>query len=461
MKKTLVAFLLLALLLSIAGTALAAVNPFTDVPANHWAYDAVRQLAKDGIIDGYNKGTFDGDKTLTRYEIAQIVAKAMAKVDKADAKNKILIDKLALEFTAELNNLGVRITKLEDKTNIGLAGETRIRLMGDNPSAKYSASKLQGANKIDFRERIKFNAAINDKVSFFARLATNNIAFTGANSSSGTASTSFDMLNVTVKNMMGIDNITVGRIGIVALGNGMIAKTANADGGYFADKIGDLTLKGYAANIDTSTTTTITSAANTLSSVNLGTKLGAVNLSGGYYHSDIACSSSMLNAAGVSNAAFTSSRGWDAAFDTKVGNLTLMGEYVGTTLKNATAIADKPKGWAIQLDSGNHAPAFYPTVSLVNPARVGEDALMVQYRSADPGALPYSATSWEGTAATTVTTKLGDNLNVLFLAYQNVVAKNVIVSLEYQNLKAKDKNVFGASTANIDKTYMMKFEFFY
>ena len=112
MKKRILPALGAALLMSISGTSFAASNPFSDVPDGHWAYDAVSQLASDGVINGYGDGTFRGDRNITRYEMAQMIAKAMAKTD-VSARDKALIDKLAAEFRDELNNLGVRVAKLE------------------------------------------------------------------------------------------------------------------------------------------------------------------------------------------------------------------------------------------------------------------------------------------------------------------------------------------------------------
>lgn len=110
-----------------AGVAFAA-NPFTDVPAKHWSYDAVAQLAKEGVVDGFNDGTFRGDKTITRYEMAVIVAKAMAKEQNANANTKAIIDKLAAEYSDELTNLGVRVSALEAKTgNVTITGNARVR----------------------------------------------------------------------------------------------------------------------------------------------------------------------------------------------------------------------------------------------------------------------------------------------------------------------------------------------
>ena len=116
MKKTLVSALTTALVVGAASTTFAAANPFSDVPADHWAYDAVAQLAQDGVINGYGDGTFRGQQEITRYEMAQMVAKAMAKTD-VSAADKAMIDKLAAEFSDELNNLGVRVSNLEKKTD--------------------------------------------------------------------------------------------------------------------------------------------------------------------------------------------------------------------------------------------------------------------------------------------------------------------------------------------------------
>ena len=88
MKKSLV--LAMAMALGVTASAYAASNPFSDVPAGHWAYDSISKLAAAGVIDGYGDTTFGGDKLMTRYAMAQITAKAMAK-----GAN---VDKLAAEF---------------------------------------------------------------------------------------------------------------------------------------------------------------------------------------------------------------------------------------------------------------------------------------------------------------------------------------------------------------------------
>ncbi len=124
MKKTLVSALTTAIVVGAASTTFAAANPFEDVPADHWAYDAIAQLAADGVIEGYGDGTYRGDQEITRYEMAQMIARAMAK----GGGDKALIDKLAAEFADELNNLGVRVAALEKKVdNVKWGGELRYQ----------------------------------------------------------------------------------------------------------------------------------------------------------------------------------------------------------------------------------------------------------------------------------------------------------------------------------------------
>ncbi len=148
MKKTLVSALTTALVVGAASTTFAAANPFEDVPADHWAYDAVAQLAADGVIEGYGDGTYRGDQEITRYEMAQMVARAMAKSGVSDA-DKAMIDKLAAEFADELNNLGVRVAALEKKVdNVKWTGKLRYRyinrsLESNNDNEKGSAKTNQ------------------------------------------------------------------------------------------------------------------------------------------------------------------------------------------------------------------------------------------------------------------------------------------------------------------------------
>ena len=166
MKKSLV--LAMAMALGVTASAYAA-NPFSDVPAGHWAYDSISKLAAAGVIEGYGDATFGGDKLMTRYEMAQIVAKAMAK-----GAN---VDKLAAEFADELDNLGVRVANLEKKAdNVKIAGNIRY----EYAHRSGDMGKKNGAvAKNRLRSRLYVSGQVNDDWSYTARLE-NNQEFNGA-----------------------------------------------------------------------------------------------------------------------------------------------------------------------------------------------------------------------------------------------------------------------------------------
>ncbi len=117
MKKRIATLLAAAVLGTTSVSAAAPNNPFADVPASHWAYKAVSDLSRAGLVDGYGDGTFRGDKTISRYEMAVIVARIMSKADKANAEQKATIEKLENEFAGELDKLGVRVKNLENKVD--------------------------------------------------------------------------------------------------------------------------------------------------------------------------------------------------------------------------------------------------------------------------------------------------------------------------------------------------------
>ena len=155
MKKSLV--LAMAMALGVTASAYAA-NPFSDVPAGHWAYDAVNKLAAEGVVDGYPDGTYGGDKLMTRYEMAQIVAKAMAK-----GAN---VDKLAAEFADELDSLGVRVANLEKKAdNVKITGQIRASYRDVDGGSDDNQGRL--------RTRLFLNGQINEDWSYTGRFENN------------------------------------------------------------------------------------------------------------------------------------------------------------------------------------------------------------------------------------------------------------------------------------------------
>ena len=164
MKKSLV--LAMAMALGVTASAYAA-NPFSDVPAGHWAYDAVNKLAAEGVVDGYPDGTYGGDKLMTRYEMAQIVAKAMAK-----GAN---VDKLAAEFADELDSLGVRVANLEKKAdNVKITGQVRF---------SYRDADDDG-HQGRLRTRLFVNGNINEDWTYIGRFE-NNQYYDGADETKG------------------------------------------------------------------------------------------------------------------------------------------------------------------------------------------------------------------------------------------------------------------------------------
>ena len=140
-----------------AGVSAYAANPFSDVSTSDWAYQAVSQLSDQGIVEGYPDGTFRGQRNITRYELAQIIARLMANEDQFNAEQRATIDKLAGEYADELDNLGVRVSNLEAKVgNISWSGNARMRW--DEAYNKDGSTK----DKFDGRMRINAHAQVND-----------------------------------------------------------------------------------------------------------------------------------------------------------------------------------------------------------------------------------------------------------------------------------------------------------
>ena len=210
MKKTIVSALTTALVVGAASTTFAATNPFSDVPSDHWAYDAVSQLAADGVIDGYGDSTFKGDKNITRYEMAQMVAKAMAKTNVSGTYNA-LIDKLSAEFADELNTLGVRVSNLERNADqVKWNGEARYTYT----SKRDESATKEKKNDDELLFRLEPSAEVNNNWHVNARLdASTNM------SKDGTDSTTSEDSNVSLKRIWadgqyGNTNIKLGKLPI-------------------------------------------------------------------------------------------------------------------------------------------------------------------------------------------------------------------------------------------------------
>ena len=260
MKKSLV--LAMAMALGVTASAYAA-NPFSDVPAGHWAYDSISKLAAAGVIEGYGDDTFRGDRLMTRYEMAQIVAKAMAK-----GAN---VDKLAAEFADELDALGVRVAALEKKAdNVKITGQIRYRYYA---TTKRDAGEKK--RKHDLRSRIFINGQVNDSWTYTAWLQnvqdfTNNV---------GDENTSFQ--RAWVSGRLGGVKVKAGRWQ-PKLGDGVIYD-ARMDGVGLGYDFGKVSLNAYYGKPSSSTDDTKWGTPyEKMYGVNLAAKFGKVGLDVGY-----------------------------------------------------------------------------------------------------------------------------------------------------------------------------------
>ena len=149
-----------------AGVSAYAANPFSDVTADDWAYQAVSDLSAQGVVEGYPDGTFKGERNMTRYELAQIVARLMAKEDQLNAEQQATLDKLAGEYADELANLGVRVSNLEKKVgNISWSGDARMRYINN--------AETNDKDAWDGRLRLTVKGQVNDSTYAQGRIATN------------------------------------------------------------------------------------------------------------------------------------------------------------------------------------------------------------------------------------------------------------------------------------------------
>ena len=149
MKKILA---LVAVAALTAGVSAYAANPFSDVTPDDWAYQAVSDLSAQGVVEGYPDGTFKGERNMTRYELAQIVARLMAKEDQLNAEQQATLDKLAGEYADELANLGVRVSNLEKKVgNLYWSGDARMRYQdkGNNADAWNGRIRLNVKGQVN------------------------------------------------------------------------------------------------------------------------------------------------------------------------------------------------------------------------------------------------------------------------------------------------------------------------
>lgn len=151
-KKTLAILAGVTMAMSTTAFAATSADSFSDVPKGHWSYDAIDYLAKNGVIEGMGDSTFQGNRSMTRYEMAAIVARAMQH-GATDIGDKAVLDKLSAEYAPELAKLQKQVnanTKaikdLNAKTDkFKVWGMARVQA-GDDSGLKNRSAMANGGD---------------------------------------------------------------------------------------------------------------------------------------------------------------------------------------------------------------------------------------------------------------------------------------------------------------------------
>ena len=405
MKKSLV--FAMAMALGVSATAFAA-NPFSDLPAGHWAYGAVAKLAAAGVVDGYPDGTFKGDKTMTRYEMAQIVAKALAKgAIGAD-------DKLVSEFADELDNLGVRVAKLEKNAdNVKITGNIRTHYaQNTGDRAKGHASKT--------RSRLFFTGEVNDNWHYVGMLQNEQRWDNAGKNDSGDNDTDFQRAYLTGN--IGVVNLTAGRYnGTYAEGNvydtRVDAVNANVKSG--ATYLG--ATWGKMANVDTyGWSTSKDSSAGEFTQAVLGGDIGNLNLEANYIHAKDIDTDWMTGSDNI----------WTAAATYKAGDWNVGAMYLhGDADTKVDGVEPDNDGWVAKLGYKG-----------ATASKAGSWGLFAKYY--DQGGATYIAHTMNGNY-----NAFGpDGFKGWMVGGNLTVAKNMVAQVEYYDLKDKGSTSDHAKT---------------
>lgn len=398
----------MAMTLGVSATALAA-NPFSDLPAGHWAYGAVAKLAAAGIVEGYPDGTFKGDKTMTRYEMAQIVAKALAKgAIGAD-------DKLVSEFADELDNLGVRVAKLEKNAdNVKITGHIRVSYRQQS-GKKSEGMADKGQSRV--RSRLMFTGEVNDNWHYQARIE-NNQYFQGKNES-GDSATWFNKAEIFGN--IGITKWELGRYAEwIADGN---VYDARADGIHMNVPFGKTYVNavwGKMAAMDVPEGKPQNDIAGRFAFGEIGGDIGNLNLAATYTKAK----NVIVNGMDGDDTIWTAGAKYKAG-DWKFGAMYLKGD------DDALGAKYKNKGYD---DDGYVFDVAYKGATAAKPGSWG---LFAKYY--DQAAVTYIAHTMSGMADKF----LGEGYKGYLFGGNLAVAKNMVAQVEYYDLKGKKSDEHG------------------
>jgi hypothetical protein len=421
MKKKIALALGAAFSMSVAGTVLAApANLFAVVPEHHWTYSAVGQLAKEGIVEGFGGSTYREDVMLTRVEMAAIVAKAIAKADKAGSEEQEVIKKLQAEFSPELNmggtdNTEQRLAKLEKgKSSVKISGDARLRYQSNWAQGATDQSK-KTPTRMEERVRLNLSSEVAENITLFGRLtATNTSNKRGVDKSFKTSTTNsptFDRAEFQWKNKE--TAVSIGRI-LPSLGQGLLWDYNSVDGvmaTYNFDKVqlsagyGDLAAYTYTDNLSTR-----------------NAFLANIKIQAGPATSvTIAHLNTMTNDVANYNLEQTA-----IGFTTKTGDFTVTGEYVKNSDNKLNAEAQDHGYWGRLLWKG------------IDNSKPGTFGISLDYLSL--GNYAVDSTNNPSTLVVSGGNGLGgDGAKGYGFGAQYVFAKNANVEARYYNLKPYDQ----------------------
>ena len=391
MKKSLV--LAMAMALGVTASAYAA-NPFSDVPAGHWAYDSVAELAANGVIDGYTDGSFGGDKLMTRYEMAQIVARAMA--------NGADVDALAAEFAEELDTMGVRVANLEKKAdNVKITGQIRARYIDQD----YEVNDEEGS-VADLRTRLWVKGDINNNWKYTGMLQNvQDFRDNGGNDD-------IDLKRAYVEGRLGGTEVTAGRYNAF-LGDGLVYDD-NVDGVEvtYGDKVKVTGFYGQYDSVDDD------AIEPEYWAVQAATDLGSVNLMAGYASFDY--DDVVYNEDSFTNDIFYVVAGAEVAKHVNAKAAYLKGDF------------DWDDGYV--LNSGDEGYALELSYKGADKTDVGSWGLTANYW--DQGFQTYFAHT---TDANTFPNDFGDpdGFKGYGVAVDYTVAKNMVATMAYYDTENK------------------------
>ena len=163
---------------ALSATAFAAdgADSFSDVPKDHWSYEALDYLAKNGVIEGYADGTFQGNRTMSRYEMAAITARAM-QASNLDIGARSVLEKLEKQYGSELATLRAQVEQNTEDIKKNREAIERFKVHGF-VRTQYDYDKNTDADTLDrganrFYMDLRLDMKVNDIWTVKAQSETN------------------------------------------------------------------------------------------------------------------------------------------------------------------------------------------------------------------------------------------------------------------------------------------------